>query len=415
VAALTREEAMPEIVTCPDCQRTLRVPDNLLGKKVKCPGCQGMFTAAGGNGGGAGGVVRSDEVPPPLPRRREPEEDDRRERRRDDHVEERSARRRDDVEDRRERRRDDDYDDRPERRRDDDYDDYDDRRSRRRDDYDDDYRRPVNPREGWKKVALGLYLNVIGGWVWVGGMVLLLLICGLGMIVGMAAGHGAFVGRGNIGRAAGFGILMLLGLGLVGLAMFAELVLRVTGLGFMMAVPVRRGSNLKVLAIIAFALGGVEALCRLSGSVMHMTVAMDPVGPFGPMGPLMGNPYFAFGGGLFALASLILFLIFARGAALAAREKALSATFLSLLITYAVLYFLTALGALGMCIGAGVSIAGGMSSGSPESALAGGAAVAIVGMVIMGLLFAAYVAVEIWLILTMGQLRDSVRRCKEPA
>jgi hypothetical protein len=36
---------MPIIVQCPTCERKLRVPDQLLGKKVKCPGCQGTFTA----------------------------------------------------------------------------------------------------------------------------------------------------------------------------------------------------------------------------------------------------------------------------------------------------------------------------------------------------------------------------------
>jgi hypothetical protein len=36
---------MPIIVQCPTCERKLRVPDQLLGKKVKCPGCAGIFTA----------------------------------------------------------------------------------------------------------------------------------------------------------------------------------------------------------------------------------------------------------------------------------------------------------------------------------------------------------------------------------
>jgi predicted Zn finger-like uncharacterized protein len=36
---------MPEQVRCPDCDATLRVPDNLLGHKVKCPKCQTTFTA----------------------------------------------------------------------------------------------------------------------------------------------------------------------------------------------------------------------------------------------------------------------------------------------------------------------------------------------------------------------------------
>jgi hypothetical protein len=37
---------MPTIVQCPACGRKLRVPDELLGKLVKCPGCGGTFTGA---------------------------------------------------------------------------------------------------------------------------------------------------------------------------------------------------------------------------------------------------------------------------------------------------------------------------------------------------------------------------------
>ena len=36
---------MPETTTCPDCGRKLRVPDELIGKKVKCPDCKVKFTA----------------------------------------------------------------------------------------------------------------------------------------------------------------------------------------------------------------------------------------------------------------------------------------------------------------------------------------------------------------------------------
>jgi predicted Zn finger-like uncharacterized protein len=32
-------------ITCPDCQRTLRVPESLLGQAVKCPSCAHVFTA----------------------------------------------------------------------------------------------------------------------------------------------------------------------------------------------------------------------------------------------------------------------------------------------------------------------------------------------------------------------------------
>jgi predicted Zn finger-like uncharacterized protein len=36
---------MATIVDCPSCSRKLRVPDELLGKKVKCPTCSGTFDA----------------------------------------------------------------------------------------------------------------------------------------------------------------------------------------------------------------------------------------------------------------------------------------------------------------------------------------------------------------------------------
>ncbi len=36
---------MPEFVSCPKCGRRSRVPDALLGRQVKCPGCFEQFTA----------------------------------------------------------------------------------------------------------------------------------------------------------------------------------------------------------------------------------------------------------------------------------------------------------------------------------------------------------------------------------
>jgi predicted Zn finger-like uncharacterized protein len=36
---------MPEIIACPECARKLRVPDDVLGKLVKCSSCGQTFTA----------------------------------------------------------------------------------------------------------------------------------------------------------------------------------------------------------------------------------------------------------------------------------------------------------------------------------------------------------------------------------
>jgi predicted Zn finger-like uncharacterized protein len=91
---------MPEVVNCPQCERKLRVPEELLGKKVKCPTCGNTFTAEAGPAGAA---------PPPLP----PAEEERPSRRppSDEDVQE------DDRPSRRSPRRDDRYDDEPRPRR----------------------------------------------------------------------------------------------------------------------------------------------------------------------------------------------------------------------------------------------------------------------------------------------------------
>ena len=51
------ESFMPNTIHCPQCNRELRVPDELLGKKVKCPACSTTFTAS---------IAASEAEPPPL-------------------------------------------------------------------------------------------------------------------------------------------------------------------------------------------------------------------------------------------------------------------------------------------------------------------------------------------------------------
>ncbi len=83
---------MSDTVTCPSCQRTLRVPESLLGQLVKCPTCQQTFTAS--LGGEANGAA---EEPPPrkeAPRERYEDEPPRPARRDDDYEEDDRPRRR---------------------------------------------------------------------------------------------------------------------------------------------------------------------------------------------------------------------------------------------------------------------------------------------------------------------------------
>src|SRR5947209_679294 len=96
---------MSNTISCPSCQRTLRVPDDLLGGLVKCPRCGQTFTA------------EVEGAPPP----REPAPE--RERAQDEPPRRRSSRREDE---------DDEGPRRPSRRRDDDDDEGDEDRPRRR-------------------------------------------------------------------------------------------------------------------------------------------------------------------------------------------------------------------------------------------------------------------------------------------
>jgi len=74
---------MSDTVTCPSCQRTLRVPESLLGQLVKCPTCLETFTASVGDPAPKKGPPpppprprdRYDDEPPPRRARREEWED----------------------------------------------------------------------------------------------------------------------------------------------------------------------------------------------------------------------------------------------------------------------------------------------------------------------------------------------------
>jgi hypothetical protein len=65
---------MPVATICPQCSRKLRVPDDLLGKKVRCPGCKLVFFARAD----APDVPEPEERVKSSSRRAEPDEPDER-------------------------------------------------------------------------------------------------------------------------------------------------------------------------------------------------------------------------------------------------------------------------------------------------------------------------------------------------
>ncbi|HEV3082162.1 MAG TPA: MJ0042-type zinc finger domain-containing protein [Gemmataceae bacterium] len=63
---------MPELIQCPSCDRKLRVPDNLIGKKVKCPSCSKTFVAAAAEEDLPTAPLLEEEEPPKAVRRKPP-------------------------------------------------------------------------------------------------------------------------------------------------------------------------------------------------------------------------------------------------------------------------------------------------------------------------------------------------------
>ena len=202
------------IITCPKCQGKMRFPDDTPARRVKCPTCGNTFLSSDGDPTGPGSAARptasrADVDPPP--------------RRRDDNDRDRDR----------------------DRRRRDDEDDYDRRRSRPRLDDDDDDRRgrdPAREREAiegqFNRAAIGLLLNFISGWLWIGGLALLAFVVFLHWV----------------GVQEGLNVFAILA-GILGLCHWLT---SGTGLGFLVSGPRDRGAL--GLAIAAAAAGALHLI-----------------------------------------------------------------------------------------------------------------------------------------------------------
>ena len=209
-----------ELVSCPECQRKLRVPTELVGKQVKCPTCGHTFTADP--------ATQAPPPPPPAavePSRRAPARSAATRRTTDDEDEERSRRKR--QRSRRDDDDDEDDDDRPRRRS----------RSRRDDDEDDDEdddrprrrrRRDFLPHRGGAVLTLGIMALVLFfvPFMPVGGLVLGIMawVMGNNDLAEMRAGRMDPEGESqtNAGRVCGIiaVVLHVLSLVLVGAYFF---------------------------------------------------------------------------------------------------------------------------------------------------------------------------------------------------
>jgi hypothetical protein len=355
---------MPFVTSCPDCARKLRVPDELLGKKVRCPGCKVVFTAVADSD-------KPEEAPPP-PRRPAPPRDERieqdpRPRRApppppQDEDDSARIRQRDDEQDFQE-----DEDELPRGRR-----------MREDDEYGEEAPRSSGSRAGWRSVRIGVTFLLIG--------VSLYAISVIVNLIGSLATASVRPGFGpppvgvpvaapvaTSGLSVVCSILqMLLQLGWVGTKVVAYF--------FFLNVPVRSGARrlaVTLLSLISVELLGILAACGLAFS-LGMGMAM------------VGSPQLVLSAGiglvivgvivlLSFLAETVVSLLFFKSISLALKARGLATSWNYQLILFGVIAAMSLLfaGIMAVMVGSVVSSA---RTGAPASATVnaiGGASIAM--------------------------------------
>jgi predicted Zn finger-like uncharacterized protein len=385
---------MPTIVTCPDCQRQLRVPDDLLGKKVKCPDCKVTFTATPSDAGDS--------------------EDDAPNKRRSSSQGVSTGRR--SGSERTQTRSEPDYDeDHPPSPYD--------------DDLDEDEERPRTgglKKAGWQRVRLGLSLMIYGIYVEIGAIALFLLCVILAIILAVVAGAGiasAFSsassgGSGGGGTATAGGAVMgaivvvFVGYGVLLLAQLVNLILGTTGHVFFLKIPDKPGAGRRSLAIAALSLWGASILA------LFLYFAMNCLGGFLGGSRGSGGALFSFAGLCFNLIGLacyvawfFVFMFLLRSVALAMGNHALARQLVTYMIVAPVSLVLAFFGIIGVaCIG-GAAIAGmaSSSSGSGQNVASAGMGLLIVIVVVYGLILLLFLALWIWYIVLLHQTRGAIK------
>ncbi len=402
---------MPELVTCPNCSRKLRVPDDLLGKMVKCPECKEAFVAQteavsksdeaadenpaakpSGRGGGISTGPRSaDADPGPMP----------------------SLRRTDD----------DDHPSRP-----DDDEDHPSRGGNQYDDFDEDHPESANlVRAGWKKVRLGLSLLIWSIYTYLAGIFIYLLCAVVGILLMVLSGAGLASAltsttpnaSSNASAAAGtsFTIAMIvLGIGYVTylLCVLACFIMEITGHILFLWIPNYPGTGRRPLAITQLSL--MVAICLLPFiSCSFYCLGVGAAAGTRNSGLMLGGAL-AYECGFFitflcSIAWFFVHMFFLRSIARAMGNDGLARTLVIYMIaypTYLVLSFVSLL-VVG-CLGgiAAASFASSSSSASSGGATMGGWVVLLMAVYLLILLVS--LALWIWYVVILHQARGSITR-----
>jgi predicted Zn finger-like uncharacterized protein len=417
---------MPEIVSCPECGRKLKVPDDFLGKKVKCPQCSKTFTAeAESGGGGGGGKEKEKEKDRDRDRdddrrsssRDRDRDDDRRSSRDRDRDDDRTSERRsgrDDDDDRgrgrgRDRDRDDDDDrdrGRSRRDRDDDDDDRGRGRGRDRDDDDDDRDRgrgrggaPRGEKAGWQSVTTGLLFIIIS------------VIIYLSIIPVYFLGIGLTWAAKSLTIAQGVAWLILL----MGIA---SMLVNLTGHVFNIGVTARPPYSTKGLALSTLITTAVSYICYGLIMVMMLSLVLAAFAGAGfgagmGMGPAAADSMAVLVLGLFCtgtctiIAAFFLCCFFLRSVCVRVKREDLGRSVVAYMIAqtvavvgYILLSFLVGL-IMASMMGSAVR-RGGMD---PET----GMGMVYCMMVYYAIWFLVFVGLLIWYLIVLTQVKGAVQ------
>jgi predicted Zn finger-like uncharacterized protein len=387
---------MPQIIQCPDCQKTLRVPDNLLGKTVRCPTCKTMFTAQ------AEEEVKleliDEEPPAKRPSKAEEERDEVRPSRRpaareeEERVQERPRRKRRELDD----------EDRPRRKwaeEDEEEDDLEDRLRR-------SSRAPRGSRTAWRKTRTGVTLVLIGVFTQIAAYALIIVAL-IMVVAGAASAASAIRSGGSAGAPAGvFG-----GLGMLccsGVLLLASFILSVTGNVFCVFTPALNGA--KILAIISLALISLQVLFAIIGGIaggmagaQAGAASSSMGGGPGPAGPpaMPGSNAFGLIGNFIGLAQFIVFLVFLRQCAVTLRERGTARSILFLIICTGVVVVVSAILVFALILGALAVIS---SGGGGATGFGAGAIIGLIIILLMAL------GMLVWYIISLFQIRGAITK-----
>jgi hypothetical protein len=402
---------MPEITSCPTCDKKLKLPENLMGKTVRCPGCNVMFTAQPDAPAAPREqpapreepVARrpaapaphreslADRRPAPLPRREPLRREDE-----DEYDRPRPRPRRDDEDDG-PRRRDDEYDDRPRRR-----------------DEDDDDGRPSRSAAagGWRGTRMGSFLVVIANWIFLAAVGIgmlgfgILLLAGASLFSSMAnapPNNQAAAQAAATSAASGLAGFIILGV-TVGILYFIHVALQLTGQGLCMQVPNRRGKSLRGLAIAGFSCS-CAALVISVGVLAVNTLISARGGNAGVSGGSLQ--------GILQTTGFVCWVLFLRMAAVEMGDDRLGGRFVFYLISvFAVNFLFVILLIIVVCAG-GVAMISAMSNSnnpSPGDVAATGGGVLILGVLVVGLWCLTNLGLTVWYIFLLQQLRGQIDR-----